>query len=82
MLFLIRNAKNLLIAGLIAALVVGYISWKNSIYEEVEREVTLEQQENYIETRKRIDEATSTTKSPDAALERLRERQLQRQKGE
>ncbi len=74
-----NNIKAILIAVVLSTAVGFYVNWKNSIYEEVEREVTIEQQQNYIDTRKRIDEATATTRSPDAARERLLERQLRRQ---
>ncbi len=47
-------------------------------YKVKEQEVIIEQQENYIETRKRIDEATSGNRSVSDAVDRLRLRQQKR----
>ena len=80
------NVKFFLVIALISALVTGYISFKRSIYNNAEKEVIEEvltkEKENYIETRKRIDEATSPNRTVESALERLRERQIRRAEGE
>jgi hypothetical protein len=74
--FLLSTA--LMVSLLGSAVYYIYNQGQQSIYKEV----TIERQENYIETRRRIDEATRTTNSLDAARQRLLERQLRRQKGE
>ena len=80
------NIKFVLVMALIASLVAGYISFKNSVYNDAEQkvieEVLTKEKENYIETRKRIDEATSPNRTVESALERLRERQIRRAEGE
>jgi uncharacterized membrane protein (DUF106 family) len=80
------NIKFVLAMALIASLVAGYISFKNSVYNDAEQEVIEEvltkEKENYIETRKRIDEAISPNRTVESALERLRERQARRVEGE
>lgn len=43
--------------------------------QDKELEVLYQQQDNYIDTRSRIDEAISTDRTVDDALERLRARQ-------
>jgi hypothetical protein len=49
-------------------------------FKAKEREVIIQQQENYIQTRRRIDEATSDNRSVSDALDRLRVRQRERSK--
>jgi hypothetical protein len=50
----------------------------NKGFKAKEQEVIIEQQENYIETRRRIDEATSGNRSVSDAVDRLRLRQQKR----
>jgi hypothetical protein len=58
---------------------VGYYLY-NSGFKAKEREVIIQQQENYIQTRRRIDEATSGNRSVSDAVDRLRARQESRSK--
>lgn len=64
------------LVGLSGASFYFYNKGKN----EAEKVIILEQQQQYINTRKRIDEATSPNRSPDAARDRLRQRQETRSK--
>ena len=57
----------------------GYYFY-NKGFKAKEREVIIEQQENYIQTRRRIDEATSSNRSVSDAVDRLRARQESRSK--
>lgn len=52
----------------------------NKGFKAKEQEVIIQQQENYIQTRRRIDEATSDNRSVNDALDRLRARQKSRSK--
>jgi hypothetical protein len=62
-----------------AAGFAGYYFY-NKGFNAKEREVIIQQQENYIQTRRRIDEATSTNRSVSDAISRLRARQESRSK--
>ena len=62
------------IAGILAS--GSYLYLKGG--QDTERKVLIQQQQSYIETRKRIDESTRSTSSVDDALSRLRSRQEQR----
>jgi hypothetical protein len=52
----------------------------NKGFKAKEQEVIIQQQETYIQTRRRIDEATSDNRSVNDALDRLRARQKSRSK--
>lgn len=52
----------------------------NKGFKAKEQEVIIQQQETYIQTRRRIDEATSDNRSVNDALDRLRARQESRSK--
>lgn len=75
---ILSNYRLILFVIAAASLTSIYVNIKNSIRDLAEAEVVVEQQQEYIDTRKRIDEAVSTDKSVDAATERLRDRQRQR----
>lgn len=46
--------------------------------DQKQQEVTIQTQQTYIDTRKRIDEATTNNKSFDSAVDKLRSRQQER----
>jgi hypothetical protein len=76
---LMRSKLLLLSLGLAVSLAGGaayYFYDKGQ--ETVKREIFIEKQKSYIDTRRRIDEATRNNSSVDDALNRLRERQLKR----
>ena len=55
-----------------------YYKVYNGAVDSTQKEQRLEQQQNYIDTRKRIDEETATIRSVDGARERLLARQKTR----
>jgi hypothetical protein len=74
------KSKLLLGAGLfLIPLILSsiYIVYQKGVKAN-EAEVLIQQQENYIETRRRIDEATSGNRSVSDAVDRLRARQQTR----
>jgi hypothetical protein len=79
--FMIRNKLYIIMAAFIAAGLSLYTFYVfNKGQETVEKKVIIEQQENYINTRRRIDEATRSNGDVDSAIERLRLRQQNRSK--
>jgi hypothetical protein len=76
---LIKNKVVLLLLVLVISLAssAAYFFYDRG-KQAVRQEVTIQQQQSYIDTRKRIDEATRTTGTVDDALNRLRERQSRR----
>jgi hypothetical protein len=78
---MIRNKLYIIMAAFIAAGLSLYTFYVfNKGQETVEKKVIIEQQENYINTRRRIDEATRSNGDVDSAIERLRLRQQNRSK--
>jgi Tfp pilus assembly protein PilN len=64
----------------ILLLVVSFTSYLiyDKGYTKANQEQLQQSNQNYKTKRKKIDEATSTSKSPDTARERLRDRQTKR----
>jgi hypothetical protein len=65
---------------LLTSLGAGSYYLYNKGFKAKEQEVIIQQQENYIQTRRRIDEATSDNRSVSDAVDRLRARQQERSK--
>jgi len=76
------KSKLFLISVLLAlvALSSGAYYFYNKGSKVKEQEIIIQQQETYINTRRRIDEATRTNQSLDSAIDRLRTRQQNRNK--
>ena len=68
-----------IILAFTSAISLGYYLY-NKGSEAKEQEIIVKQQETYIETRRRIDEATGGDRSVSDAVDRLRSRQEQRNK--
>lgn len=66
----------------VVAIVAAFHFYKESVIKETEQQVIekviTEDKNNYIKTRKRIDEAISTDRSVESATDRLRARQERR----
>jgi hypothetical protein len=63
--------------ALVLAFGASYLLYSKGV-KDTKQEVIIQQQETYIETRRRIDEATSDTRSVSDAVDRLRLRQQKR----
>ena len=76
---MIRNSLIIgLVVALLASLGTSYYLFKKDVTATLKVETKIQQ--NYIETRKRIDEAVAPAATPDAARARLLERQAARNK--